>query len=186
MFQMNSMGIESKVRIFISILSGALIGYLVWVTYFWIGLPDWLIRGVINKRTAEFLTSLFGNSAASERALTLLIYFLKSILGAIVFGVIGGVLVARSSRGRIIVYASLIWPIWLYLSTYVLLDSFAQNPYINIRALWVRRSEHQELHLVMYSTFLIVLFMTTHIFNRTLKHNSSVNMSVAHVPRQLL
>ena len=174
MLQMNSASYQSKIGTLMPILSGTLIGFLVWKTYFWIDLPDWLIRMVINKGSTEFLTSLFGSRATSEHVLVLAIYLLKSIPGALMFGLIGGVLVARAQQGRRLVYSTLIWPLWLSMSSYVSLGAMMQQGLPGIEVMWVRRAEHQELQLLMYSSFLLVLFTSSHVASRALVHNSSL------------
>jgi hypothetical protein len=49
------------------------------------------------------------------------------------------------------------------------------NSYPGAAAMTVRRAEHQEAMLVIYSAFLIVFFISLRVFNRTLKHNSLLN-----------
>jgi hypothetical protein len=51
----------------------------------------------------------------------------------------------------------------------------ALNGHPGMGTLAVRRAEYQEAVLVMYSAFLIVLFMSLRIFSRALKHNLSLN-----------
>lgn len=156
----------------LSILLGGLLGYLVWTTYFRLPLPNWIIRFVINKESAELFTSLLGSREAAAYALKLIMIFVWSIPGALVFGLAGGLLAARLHQERVLAYSSLIWPLGMSLFSYVLLHSIVRIGHPGMSAFAALFSEHQETILVIYSAFLIVLFISMRVFGRGFKRNS--------------
>lgn len=170
-FQMKTVTFRAVFEALLPIWSGALIGYLVWKTYFLVKFPEWLIQFVINRGSTELLTSLLGSSAKSEHVLILTMYLMGSIPGALVFGSIAGIVAARWNHSRRLAYSSLIWPLCLSTTSFISLYpslgvDLTRAEATWLQSLWERHAQHQELQLLMYSTFLIVLVISSRIYKR--------------------
>lgn len=154
---------------------GMLLGFLVWQAYFQISLPDWLIHFIINRESMDFFLSILGTQEKAERCLIVLIMLARSAPAGMVIGGVAGLILTKINFKRLFVYSTLIWPLWLFMSSLVSILAYQEELSIATtytKWLWERRSEQLWAQFAMYSVFFIVMFAVSHQMMRVFKNSS--------------
>jgi hypothetical protein len=161
------------VKAFTAIILGAFWGYMVWHAYFATELPEWLIRTIINAKTAGMVESVLGSKSATESFLIFALMFVRSLPAGIVLGTLGGIVFLKLRYRRLFIYSTLIWPLGLLVSSHMaiqLMEDQVSRQWASV--LWQRRAEHAEAQFVLYSVLLAAIFIASRVLANAFKRNS--------------